>query len=276
MKEIADPVAHAAKLISAADGLLITAGAGMGVDSGLPDFRGDDGFWKAYPALAEAGIGFESIASSQKFKRNPEQAWGFYGHRLDLYRQTEPHNGFAVLKALADKMPRGAFVVTSNVDGQFQKAGFPEHLILETHGSIHHLQCIEPCRQDIWSADEIEPNIDEAKCLWRGSLPECPYCGGVARPNVLMFYDAEWVPRRTARQRECFERWQSSLKTMVVIELGAGTALPTIRRFSLSQGCPFIRIDPRNASLPPDAGVGLAMGARQALELIAATMGIEP
>ena len=45
----------AAKLIASADGLLITAGAGMGVDSGLPDFRGNEGFWKAYPALAHSG-----------------------------------------------------------------------------------------------------------------------------------------------------------------------------------------------------------------------------
>lgn len=48
MKGIADPVAHAAKLISAADGLLITAGAGVGIDSGVPDFRSDDGFWMTY------------------------------------------------------------------------------------------------------------------------------------------------------------------------------------------------------------------------------------
>ena len=272
--EIADPVAHAAKLISNANGILITAGAGMGVDSGLPDFRGDDGFWKAYPALAESCIGFESIASPAKFKRNPALAWGFYGHRLDLYRKTEPHKGFAVLKALSDKMPRGTFVVTSNVDGQFQKAGFPESRILEIHGSIHHLQCIEPCRQEIWSADEIEPFIDETKCLWRGDLPQCPYCRALARPNVLMFYDADWVPKRTARQRECLEYWQSSLKTMVVLELGAGTSLPTIRRFSLSRGCPVIRVNPLNATMPPDAGVSLAMGAQRALDLIAAAMGL--
>lgn len=275
MKEIPDPIAHAANLISAADGLMITAGAGMGVDSGLPDFRGDDGFWRTYPALAEAGIRFESIASPLQFKQNPILAWGFYGHRLDLYRNTVPHKGFAVLKALADKMPRGAFVVTSNVDGQFQKAGFPEHRLLEIHGSIHHLQCIEPCRQDIWSADDIDPFVDESTCFWHGDLPQCPYCGELARPNVLMFYDAEWLPKRTARQREHLEYWQSSLKTMVVLELGAGTALPTIRRFSLSRGCPVIRIDPRNATLPPDAGVGLAMGAQQALELIATKMGLE-
>lgn len=270
-----DPIARAVRFLEGADGLMITAGAGMGVDSGLPDFRGDDGFWKAYPALAEAGISFESIASPLKFKRNPALAWGFYGHRLDLYRKTEPHKGFALLKVLAEKMPRGAFVVTSNVDGQFQKAGFPEQRLLEIHGSIHHLQCTEQCRQEIWPADEIEPLIDEAKCLWCGDLPKCPYCGKLARPNILMFYDAEWVQKRTARQRECLEYWQSSLNKMVVVELGAGTALPTIRRFSLSRRCPVIRIDPRNATLPPDAGVGLAMGARQALELIAAAMRLD-
>ncbi|HOB44658.1 MAG TPA: NAD-dependent deacetylase, partial [Zoogloea sp.] len=54
--------AEAARLIAAADGLLVAAGAGMGVDSGLPDFRGNAGFWRAYPALADARIAFEEIA----------------------------------------------------------------------------------------------------------------------------------------------------------------------------------------------------------------------
>ena len=52
-----------------ADGLLITAGAGMGVDSGLPDFRGTEGFWRAYPALAQAHIRFESIAACRNSTR---------------------------------------------------------------------------------------------------------------------------------------------------------------------------------------------------------------
>ena len=51
-------VAHAAELISQADALVIAAGAGMGVDSGLPDFRGNTGFWKAYPVLAKVGLDF--------------------------------------------------------------------------------------------------------------------------------------------------------------------------------------------------------------------------
>ena len=63
----------------------------MGVDSGLPDFRGKEGFWKAYPALARANMCFTRIANPVSFTRNPELAWGFYGHRLNLYRDTVPH-----------------------------------------------------------------------------------------------------------------------------------------------------------------------------------------
>jgi NAD-dependent SIR2 family protein deacetylase len=74
----------AAGWLREADGLLITAGAGMGVDSGLPDFRGRDGFWRAYPALRHHGFSFEDMANPARFAEHPELAWGFYGHRLKL------------------------------------------------------------------------------------------------------------------------------------------------------------------------------------------------
>lgn len=60
----------------------------MGVDSGLPDFRGNEGFWKAYPALARAGISFIEAANPDTFHARPATAWRFYGHRLQLYRET--------------------------------------------------------------------------------------------------------------------------------------------------------------------------------------------
>jgi NAD-dependent SIR2 family protein deacetylase len=78
----------AAETINAADALLVTAGAGMGVDSGLPDFRGTQGFWRAYPVIAKLGITFEEMANPTWFRENPQLAWAFYGHRLNLYRRT--------------------------------------------------------------------------------------------------------------------------------------------------------------------------------------------
>ncbi|HEY1226196.1 MAG TPA: NAD-dependent deacetylase, partial [Ramlibacter sp.] len=103
-------IARAAALLRDADALLIGAGAGIGVDSGLPDFRGDHGFWRAYPPLAARGIRFVEIANPHSFMAHHELAWGFYGHRLALYRDTVPHAGFAVLREIGARLPHGAFV----------------------------------------------------------------------------------------------------------------------------------------------------------------------
>src|ERR1700754_3249571 len=94
-------VARAAELISRADALLYCAGAGIGVDSGLPDFRGTEGFWRAYPPYQRLGLAFEELADPAHFVTDPELAWGFYGHRLALYRATVPHPGFDVLSGWA-------------------------------------------------------------------------------------------------------------------------------------------------------------------------------
>ena len=84
------PALHqAAAAIRSADALLITAGAGMGVDSGLPDFRGNEGFWQAYPVAARLGLSFAEMANPLWFRNDPEMAWAFYGHRLNLYRQAQ-------------------------------------------------------------------------------------------------------------------------------------------------------------------------------------------
>ena len=133
----------------------------MGVDSGLPDFRGNEGFWKAYPPMAKLGISFVQMANSHWFEHHPQLAWGFYGHRLNLYRQTVPHQGFSQLLGLARSKPGGYFVFTSNVDGQFHKAGFDENRIEECHGTIHHFQCVEPCGHNIWDASAIQVDVDE-------------------------------------------------------------------------------------------------------------------
>src|SRR3954466_6839529 len=108
--DVDEAVGRAAAAISGADALLVTAGAGMGVDTGLPDFRGDHGFWKAYPPYEKLGLSFVTLASPRWFREDPALAWGFYGHRLNLYRATPPHEGFALLKRWGEQMRYGAFV----------------------------------------------------------------------------------------------------------------------------------------------------------------------
>lgn len=266
-------IEQAAALIEQADALIVAAGAGMGVDSGLPDFRGKEGFWRAYPALRESGIDFYSIASPSAFVSAPERAWGFYGHRLALYRKTVPHHGFDLLRNWCERMPHGLSVFTSNVDGQFQQAGFDPAHVHECHGSIHYLQCLEPCCGVIWPADDFQPEVDEQHCRLRNPAPACPHCGGLARPNVLMFDDWGWIDHRTAAQASRQEAWLSKVKRPVVIELGAGTAIPSVRYFSQrvihEYGGRMIRINPNECDVPTRLDVGLPMGAAAGLAAMA-------
>ena len=273
---VAQQLAQAAEWIASADGLLIAAGAGMGIDSGLPDFRGDHGFWRAYPALGRQRLQFTDIASPRAFAEQPATAWGFYGHRLGLYRATTPHAGFDILRRWADGMAQGAFVFTSNVDGHFHKAGFAPAHIHECHGSIHALQCTAHCNDRIWAATALQPQVDEAACQWHGALPRCPDCGALARPNILMFDDWHWNPERSTAQRERLDQWLDRVPAPLVIEIGAGRAVATVRHFSQrlqQRGSRLIRINLHEADGSNPQTIAIAMGARAALEAIASHFG---
>ncbi|MGR8020636.1 MULTISPECIES: SIR2 family NAD-dependent protein deacylase [Burkholderia] len=242
--ELAERLTTAARWLRDADGILITAGAAMCVDSGLPDFRDEGAFWRAYPALKAHGIGFQDIANGEAFRRDPVHAWGFYGHWLNLYRRTAPHVGFDILCRWASTKEHGVFVFTGNIDGQFQKAGFERKRILECHGSLHRLQCSRPCSPDTWSANDLDPEVDEEHCRLVSELPRCQKCGSVVRPNVLLFTDDDWNDYAVRRQRMRFEAWLLSAERKVVIEVGASRTALSGQSVPRTTTSPVIRIGP--------------------------------
>ncbi len=266
---IEDKLHQAKQILKECDAIFITAGAGMGVDSGLPDFRGVEGFWNAYPKAKELGLRFEEMANPEWFKSDPQLAWAFYGHRLHLYRDTVPHEGFSKLLELSNTKKYGSHIFTSNVDGQFQLAGFYDTQVMECHGSIHHLQCIHNCQGEIWSAKDTCIEIEEGFRA-KVPLPTCLNCGVIARPNILMFGDYEWESTRTDEQSQRLNVWLEKLKRegakLAIVEMGAGTAVPTVRHTSeqiaASFDVPLIRINPRESF---GAEIELPMGAMDAL-----------
>ena len=281
MNEIEKNFHHAATIIADANALVITAGAGMGCDSGLPDFRGKGGFWNAYPALAKAQIQFSNVANPRAFEDDPGLAWGFYGHRLALYRATVPHAGFEILRQWSASMSLGCWVYTSNVDGQFQKAGFAESSINECHGSIHHLQCTSDCQSGVWRGDDFLPQVDMETCQLTNDPPTCPVCGNLARPNIVMFGDWNWNDDRNRLQQARQERWFKTVAsnggTVAVVEIGAGTAIPSARHFgqqiSKKFGVQIIRINLREGLVSTGRDVGIALGALEGLEGIHSALG---
>jgi NAD-dependent SIR2 family protein deacetylase len=259
--------------LRSAEALLIGAGAGMGVDSGLPDFRGTAGFWRAYPPYQKLGLSFEALADPHWFHADPSLAWGFYGHRRNLYRATQPHDGFSILRSWAERMKHGSFVFTSNVDGQFQRAGFAPDVVMEAHGSIDWMQCTANCGMGIHEAGPGAIDLDPETLRARPPFPTCPACRTLARPNILMFGDWNWDGSRTAEQEARLHSWidATRAKRVVVVECGAGTAIPTVRRLCEAVAGDvagsLIRINPRDPAVPPGQ-IGIALEALAALQAI--------
>jgi len=168
------------------------------------------------------------------------------------------------------------FVYTSNVDGQFQKAGFSQDKIVEVHGSIHHFQCCENCKREIWEADKETINIDMKK-FEALDIPQCKYCGDIARPNILMFGDWSWNENRTNKQEYRFNTWLKSIRTdnkkLAIIEIGAGTAIPTIRQEGEHLAKRFnnhklIRINPRDFKVSKKIGFSIPYGGLEGLKKV--------
>jgi NAD-dependent SIR2 family protein deacetylase len=272
---VEESVLEAQKLIADAEALVISAGAGIGVDSGLPDFRGNEGFWKAYPPIARLGISFVEMANPSWFKNNPRLAWAFYGHRFNLYRRTMPHAGYSMLLDLVSRKNSNYFIFTSNVDGQFQKAGFADDRIEECHGSIFHFQCAGPCCEQIWDASLENIAVNEKVFEAIEPFPSCPNCGGIARPNVLMFGDWLWIGKRSQLQTQRFMDWLRSVdrnqQKFVVIEIGAGTAVPAVRHTSEALVHEYsgrlIRINPREY-IVPSGNISIPFGAIEGIKKV--------
>mgnify|MGYP001564366312 CR=1 FL=1 len=228
-------IKRAAHVVNEADVILITAGAGMGVDSGLPDFRGREGFWKAYPTFAHLELSFSDLANPKRFADDPELAWGFYAHRMALYANATPHEAYHTLLDIV-KRKAHHFVYTSNVDGFFVRAGFDPQKIFEVHGNIFWCQCQRNCGQLLFKHSKEIIVDPETMRAGESQLPVCPTCGVIARPNVLMFGDAFFDTEMHEMQDLRYEKFLHAVfepagnHRLAIIELGAGTSIPTVRR----------------------------------------------
>lgn len=229
-----------------ATALVITAGAGL---SNLPVLRDEEGIWHSNDAARLTPAWFE---------QEPVAAWAWFAERISAYRSTPPHRGYSILLEWARRAWHGYFVFTSNVDQHFERAGFDAERIVECHGSMGHIQCQERCCEEVFP---MPVGLDPP--------PRCPRCGGMARPNILLFYDFWWLSARMNARHDELSEWLEGLPpeaSIAVIELGAGVAVPSVRvcgeQIARAHGGKLIRVNPVEATAE---GISLQMGALEAL-----------
>ena len=161
------------------------------------------------------------------------------------------------------------------MDGQFQRAGFADDKIIECHGSIHYLQCSRLCTNEVWGADQQAVAVDEEVFLASEPLPKCQKCSHVARPNILMFNDPFFLRERTEAQSARFKKWTGSIAKskakLVVVELGAGRVIPSVRivseRLAKDARGVLIRINPTEWAVP-SGHIGLPLGASEGVRRV--------
>jgi NAD-dependent SIR2 family protein deacetylase len=239
-------IAKAAELILDSDAILFTSGAGMSVNSGLGTYRGSAAVvWP--PLLQHPELDYTDIVSPDWFHKpqgNSSKhdtvnfAYAFWTDRYKEYTSTFPHRGYYIAKQWSElNHVKFAFSFTSNIDGHWMKSGWNEPSVFECHGSIHYMQCINNCCDRAWSTnDDLKLQVDPKTNCANDRLPVCPDCHELARPNVLMFNDWHFAGQNYNEKIGLYNQFKSDVATakakLLIIELGAGTAIPAVRNES--------------------------------------------
>lgn len=152
--------------IKESDNIVFFGGAGVSTESGIPDFRSQDGLYNQqydYPP--------ETIISHSFYKKNPEEFYRFYKNKM-LFPDCKPNDAHRALAKLEEQGKLKA-VITQNIDGLHQAAGSKE--VLELHGSVHRNYCTR-CGK-FYSLEDV------AKA---DGVPRCD-CGGIIKPDVVLY-----------------------------------------------------------------------------------------
>ncbi len=159
-------IMHLKQWIKESDNIVFFGGAGVSTESGIPDFRSQDGLYNQqydYPP--------ETIISHSFYKKNPEEFYRFYKHKM-LFPDGRPNDAHLALAKLEEQGKLKA-VITQNIDGLHQAAGSKE--VLELHGSVHRNYCIR-CGKFYSLEDVVKAD----------GVPRCD-CGGIVKPDVVLY-----------------------------------------------------------------------------------------
>lgn len=226
---------------SAAGPIVWLTGAGISAESGIPTFRGEEGYWR----VGSRNYHPQQMATWSAFEQMPDDVWAWYLYRRAVCRAAGPNAAHAALaddeRALGDRF----LLITQNVDGLHLQAGNSLARTYQIHGNIDFMRCADECEP------EPLPLPAEVPVEWARGRPlgpaerealVCPRCGARARPHVLWFdetYDEEHFRFDSSRR--------AALETALLIVVGTSgsTNLPMqVGALVARRGAPMIVINP--------------------------------
>jgi NAD-dependent deacetylase len=244
-------LSRAASILADAKNVVVSTGAGMSRDSGVPTFRDAmTGLWARFDP--------HELANAQAFSRRPARVFGWYVWRWNLVHKAKPHAGYHALVKMENAFDE-FLIVTQNVDGLHSRAGSSD--VVELHGSLDAFRCFDNGHPFDSSglqgleADE-EGEVDP---------PQCAICGSMVRPGVVWF--GESLPREPVERA-----WAAvgSCDALIVVGTSAvvypAAELPSI---AMRRGCPVIDVNPSSTPITHDVDVWVPERAEVSLPALA-------
>jgi NAD-dependent deacetylase len=157
--------------------VLVLTGAGVSAESGIPTFRGKDGYWR--------NLDPAKLATPEAFARDPKLVWEWYRERRQRIRNAQPnaaHEAIATLARHADEF----LLVTQNVDDLHARAGFPKEKMVQIHSDIFLTRCSR-CDFGFTERKHDHEQEQEQEEEEENVVPRCAKCGALMRPGVVWF-----------------------------------------------------------------------------------------
>ena len=218
--------------------IVFLTGAGISAESGVPTFRGAEGYWK----IGGANYQPEALATREAFERMPEEIWAWYLYRRGVCRAARPNAAHMALVALEKVLTSRFLLVTQNVDGLHQRAGTSRCYAI--HGHIDFMRC----EREYPRVRPIPPSISvdwpKARKLSEADRDALRCCDGDgwSRPHVLWFdesYDEELFRFESAMAAGL------SASMLVVIGTSGATTLPThLVNIAVHREIPLVVVGP--------------------------------
>ena len=235
-ENISDNIKKLKEKIRTADAVVIGAGAGLSTAAG---FTYDGERFEKYFSDFRQKYGFEDMYSGGFYPyKTPEEHWAYWSRYIfvNRYQDTPKPVYENLLKLVADK---DYFVITTNVDHCFQKAGFDKKRLFYTQGDYGLFQCSEPCCRETFDNEAVVLemlNRQKDMKIPTELLPVCPHCGKPLTMNLRsddkFVEDEGW--HLAAERYENFLRTRANEK-ILFLELGVGYNTPVIIKYPFWQ-----------------------------------------